>query len=436
MPRRLVVIALVGVGLLAVPRRWTGEQAGGRPDVAVPSGGIALQAVLRANGCTDPAGSPQAWPAWNGPITGGDVPPARIVRDLYPTFHGVAVDAINNRVVMSDSNRHGLLTYERTAGTIAGKEATEPLGNVRGPMTGMMFVASVALDPQRREMYTVDNDIGDRLLTFPYDADGNVRPSRVLDVPHQAWGIGISQKRDEVAITVESSRMVVVYRRGASGATLPLRVIRGPGTGLGDPHGVNFDDAHDELVVANHGNQTAGATRRPMETAKGDTSGRGQADPFEGGRFEAPSLTVYRADAGGNAEPIRRIQGTRAGLNWPMGVSVDVEHGEIAVANNGDSSIRVFSRTASGNAAPLRVIKGPRTGVSGPMGVAIDAANDELWVTNYGDHTALVFPRTATGNVAPARIVRNAPAGAPTSGFGNPGAVAYDTKRGEILVPN
>ena len=34
------------------------------------------------------------------------------------------------------------------------------------------------------------------------------------------------------------------------------------------------------------------------------------------------------------------------------------------------------------------------------------------------------------------RILRNAPAGAPTSGFGNPGAVAFDMKREEILVPN
>jgi hypothetical protein len=38
--------------------------------------------------------------------------------------------------------------------------------------------------------------------------------------------------------------------------------------------------------------------------------------------------------------------------------------------------------------------------------------------------------------VAPKRIIRNAPAGTPTVGFGNPMAVSYDTKRGEILVPN
>jgi DNA-binding beta-propeller fold protein YncE len=119
-----------------------------------------------------------------------------------------------------------------------------------------------------------------------------------------------------------------------------------------------------------------------------------------------------------------------------MGVDVDTKHDEIAVANNGDSSVLVFSRTAAGDAAPVRILRGARTGIDQPMGVAIDAVNDELWVSNYNDHTALVFGRTAAGNVAPKRVIRNAPAGAPTGGFGNPGAVAYDTKRGEILVPN
>ena len=119
-----------------------------------------------------------------------------------------------------------------------------------------------------------------------------------------------------------------------------------------------------------------------------------------------------------------------------MALDVDLQHDEIAVANNGDSSIRIFRRTDTGNVAPVRIIKGPRTGILGPMGVAYDLKNSEIWVANYGDHTALVFPITATGNVAPKRILRNAPGGSPTVGFGNPGAVAYDSRRDEILVPN
>ena len=70
------------------------------------------------------------------------------------------------------------------------------------------------------------------------------------------------------------------------------------------------------------------------------------------------------------------------------------------------------------------------------MAVGIDRKNDEIWVANYGDHTAVVFDRTAGGNVAPKRIIRNAPAGTPTTGFTNAAAAAYDSKRGEVLVPN
>ena len=70
------------------------------------------------------------------------------------------------------------------------------------------------------------------------------------------------------------------------------------------------------------------------------------------------------------------------------------------------------------------------------MAVAVDSKNKELWVANFGDHTALVFDLGASGDAAPRRVIRNAPAGAPTAGFGNPMAVAYDTKRQELLVPN
>jgi DNA-binding beta-propeller fold protein YncE len=119
-----------------------------------------------------------------------------------------------------------------------------------------------------------------------------------------------------------------------------------------------------------------------------------------------------------------------------MGISVDSAHDEIAVANNGDDSVLIFQRIARGDTPPVRVVRGPRTGINRPMGVAIDAKHGEIWVSNFGDHTAVVFARTANGDVSPVRVIRSAPAGAPSTGFGNPMAVAYDSKREEILVPN
>jgi len=70
------------------------------------------------------------------------------------------------------------------------------------------------------------------------------------------------------------------------------------------------------------------------------------------------------------------------------------------------------------------------------VGVAVDPQNGEMWVSNWGDHSALAFDSGADGNAAPRRIVRSAPEGTPTPGFGNPMALAYDSKRDALLVPN
>ena len=356
-------------------------------------------------------------------VAGGDIVPVRSVADPYPSLHSVAVDPDSNRVLMSDSNRGGLLFYDRMAGNGA-PVVVEPLTQVRGPATGMMFVAGVALDPGNHEIFAVNNDIGDRMEIFPYDAEGNVRPKRILFVPHGSWGVALNRQRDEVAISVEHANTVVVYRRDATLGDAPLRVLHGSQTGLEDPHGIIFDEKHAEISVANHGNW-APLTR--AESLQGEV---------KGGRFDLPSITTYAVEANKDEAPLRKIQGERTELNWPMGVSLDTVHDEIAVASYGNDAILIFHRTDQGDVVPVRMIRGNRTALSGPMGVSIDTKNDEIWATNYREHTAAVFSRTAQGNVAPKRLVRNAPAGTPAVGFGNPGAVAYDSKRDQILVPN
>ena len=405
---------------------------------AVPASPLSearLLAVELENGCLEEGGveagvEQDSWPpGWDtAAIAGGDVPPSRVVSDPYPTLHSVVVDPDRNRVFFSDPNRHALWSYDRLAAS-TGREAVEPLTSIRGPATGMMFIAAVTIDAAAEEIYTVDNDIGDRMMVFPYDANGNARPKRVLEVPHQAWGLSISQERSEVAVSVEAPREIVIYRKRAEGNEPPLRTIRGPRTGLGDPHGLFLDGLNNEIIVANHGNQGG---RQPAPGGARVS----EPEPIVGGRFDEPSITVYVADGNGDIPPTRTIAGPKTGLNWPMAIDVDLSRNEIAVANDGDSSIRIFRRTDRGDVAPIRVIKGARTGIDGPMGVAFDRKNNELWVANYGDHAALVFSSTAAGNVAPKRVLRNAPAGSPTVGFGNPGAVAYDSKRDEILVPN
>ena len=361
---------------------------------------------------------------------GGDLFPVRSVSDPYPVFNGVAVDPENNLVVMTDVNRKTLLVYDRRAAATNPGDLTTPLRQMMGPETNLGFVAGVALDPDRREILAVNNDIEDTMVGMPIAGNGNQVPSRLLAVPHQAWGVALGRSMGEMCLTVEDKNAVVFYPRDAKGVLRPKRTIVGPDTELADPHGVYWDERHNEITVANHGNfkgmyKDEGAGCTPT----------GTADPEEG-EFKPPSINVYAGDAEGNRKPMRKIQGDRTQLDFPMGLSVDEAHDEIIVANNGDSSILFFKRTAVGNAAPIRVIAGDRTGVNHPMGIALDTKNDEIWVSNFGDHTAVAFARTASGNTTPKRVIRTAPVGTPSAGFGNPQAAAYDSKRQEILVPN
>ncbi|HEX6463415.1 MAG TPA: hypothetical protein VFZ98_03135, partial [Vicinamibacterales bacterium] len=370
--------------------------------------------------------------------TPSDQPPLRMVVDPYPSFNGVVVDTSGDRLMMSDTNRKSLLIYPRTAGSAAAKAADAPTQQIMGPETGIGFIAGVAIDPLHHELFAVNNDVEDRLVVFDDTARGNVKPKRTLYVPHQSWGIAFDRRRDEIALSVQTPNMFVVFKRDAKKFDAPVRSVRGPHTMMADPHGIYIDQTHDEVFVANHGNYRPAElitsyTAYDARESRQERSGNALNETARG-NFVGSSITVYDADAKGDAAPLRTIAGALSQVDWPMGVAVDEANDELVVANNGDNSILVFARTATGNVQPKRVIRGPLTGINGPMGVSL--AKDEIFVANFGDHTALVFPRLAAGNTAPRRIIRNAPAGKETSGFGNPYAVAYDSKRQEILVPN
>ena len=61
---------------------------------------------------------------------------------------------------------------------------------------------------------------------------------------------------------------------------------------------------------------------------------------------------------------------------------------------------------------------------------------NELYVANMGSPSITVFSVTAEGDAPPVRTIRGGPPGAVGLMIGNPGAVGYDSKRDQILVPN
>ncbi len=162
---------------------------------------------------------------------------------------------------------------------------------------------------------------------------------------------------------------------------------------------------------------------------------RAQAIPGSG-RSLPPSIIVHSMKDQGNVPPIRVIQGPKTQFDWPTGLAVDEEKGELYVANDIGSSILVFNVTDSGDVAPKRVIQGPKTNLRNPTGVWVDGKNHEVWAANFMNHSATVYPLSASGDVAPLRIIRSGPMNEPSLGIGNPHPLAYEHKQEHISVPN
>jgi DNA-binding beta-propeller fold protein YncE len=366
--------------------------------------------------------------------------PIRWIRDPYAAYSSVAVDPINNEVVMTDENLFQILVYDRTANTPPSAKLTEPKRIIAGLKTKIEFQCGLYIDPKNGSIYAVNNDTVDTLVIFDRQAKGNASPNRELYTPHGTFGIAVDEAKEEMYLTMQHDSAMVVFRKYAEKDEAPLRLLQGDATGLADPHGIALDTKNGLVFISNHG---AVSSRSAQEAARPGRRARKQNWPLEraqavpgSGRTFPPSIIVHSTKAQGNVAPLRVISGPKTQFNWPTGLAVDEQRGELFVANDIGNSILVFNVTDSGDVAPKRVIKGTKTNLGNPTGVWVDLKNNEVWAANFMNHSATVYPLNASGDVAPLRIIRSGPLSEPSLGIGNPHPVAYDSKREQILVPN
>jgi len=351
-----------------------------------------------------------------------DREPTRVIHDQYPGYANVAVDDNSEEVYLQDENLFGIRVFNRLDNTPPKAVFTEPKRSLEGLNTKLEYDCGLYIDPRNGDLYSLASDTVDAMVVFPRGAQGNAKPMRELTTPRATFSMVVDEESQEILMTVEPNNSVIVYRKMAEGREPPVRTLKGDSTQMADPHGIAVDSKTNLLFVGNKG-----------LIHSEDPHGR---SILGSGRYIAPSITVYPLKASGDTAPLRVIQGPKTQLDWAAGMYADPERAEFYVANDGDDSVLVFHETDEGDVAPKRVIKGSKTGLKNPSAVFVDNKNHELWVSNMGNHSASVYSLTANGNVAPLRTIRSAPVGQPTAELGNPGALGYDTKRDQILVPN
>jgi DNA-binding beta-propeller fold protein YncE len=368
-----------------------------------------------------------------------------MVRDEYPSFAAVAVDPVRDEVVFTDESLFQILVYSRLENTPKDAKFSKPKRVIAGDNALIEFQSGLYIDSENGDVFAPNNDTVDTLVVFSREANGDVKPKRALHTPHGTFNVAVDEQRKEMYLTTQHDATVVVFRKAADKDEAPIRLLQGPDTELADPHGIAIDPRDEVFFVANYGSRAVRDPNREIRTGvPGSGKGRDKENwPYGreyaipgSGTHSDPSITVYPLGAKGNDRPVRKIQGDKTQLNWPTGIAFHPTRRELFVANDMGPSILVFDANANGNVAPKRVLKGPKTKLANPTSVSLDMKNGELWVANFGGHTGTAYPIDAAGDVAPLRTIRNAPEGTPSLMIGNPGALTYDEKREQILVPN
>jgi DNA-binding beta-propeller fold protein YncE len=134
-----------------------------------------------------------------------------------------------------------------------------PLRVIQGPKTGLNWPTSIAVHPDRGELF-VANDTADTVTVYRTDANGDGAPIRVLKGPRSMiknpTGVALDLKNNELWVANFGSHSATVYPVDATGDPVPKRVIRSgpadaPSPMLSNPHTMAYDSKRDELLVAN-----------------------------------------------------------------------------------------------------------------------------------------------------------------------------------------
>ena len=174
-------------------------------------------------------------------LAGENTPPVRALEGqktlISRTMHGFAYDAMHDEIVVTSALAQAVLTFR---GAASGEEA--PLRVIQGPHTQIdgppnLGNDRVSIDPVHDEIYVPA--VPSSILVFDRNANGDVAPKRVLSGPDtgfQAPGIaGMSTVAVDPVhnlLVVNHANALLIFSRTASGNAKPLRVIRGPKSGV------------------------------------------------------------------------------------------------------------------------------------------------------------------------------------------------------------
>jgi hypothetical protein len=149
------------------------------------------------------------------------------------TIHDMSYDPVRDEIVVPQFYAQAIMTYRGDA-----DGDVPPIRIIRGPSTQIQNPDRSTLDPIHNEIFVPQHD---RILVFPRDGQGDVAPIRVIEGPEVlADAIAVDPVSNLLIVTSAAARnpdgsragQVSMFNRTDNGTVKPLRVIRGPRTGM------------------------------------------------------------------------------------------------------------------------------------------------------------------------------------------------------------
>ena len=268
---------------------------------------------------------------------GGDAPNRVIfgqATKLSRTMHDIRYSAKRDEIYVTNPFAQAILAFR---GSATSDEA--PVRVIQGPKTLLGSEDTLEIDDVNNEILIPS---GEQILAFPIDGNGDVAPLRVVRPLDKAWrtGGGIAVDAIHNVLVTDGTLLgeksiatgragggedgggrrdsILIFDRTASGEVKPLRVIRGPHTGIKAIRQMHLYDKNSYIVVAQI---TDGGIPEP----------------------EGSFVGVWSINDSGDVPPRWKIEGKPSNImKKPRGVTLNPKNKEVIVSDMRLNAVLTF----------------------------------------------------------------------------------------------
>lgn len=195
---------------------------------------------------------------------GGDAPNRVIfgqATKLSRTMHDIRYSAKRDEIYVTNPFAQAILAFR---GSASGEEP--PLRVIQGPKTMLGNEDTLAIDDVNGEILIPGRD---QVLAFPIDANGDVAPLRVVRGAKEGWRTGGGIDVDPIHNVLVTDGMLVNQRRGEGGGEA-MQGGRGGRRGEGGDSESEYNDSRNSILIFE---RLANGDAKPLRVIRGPHTG-------------------------------------------------------------------------------------------------------------------------------------------------------------------